>query len=69
LAKIFAAVVKDPAAKVESPTNTLRPSLPLKRRKLAIRSSSMATTLASSSDEDEDEDHSPPQIDTTLRAS
>lgn len=70
LTKIFAAFIKDPAEKEKFSTSSLqRPSRPLKRPKLAIRTSSTATTLASSSDEDEDEDHSPPQIDTTLRAS
>jgi hypothetical protein len=67
LTKTFAALVKDPVEKkqLSSPS---QPSRPLKRPKLAIRSSSMATTLASSSDEDEDEEHSPPQIDATLKA-
>ena len=66
LTKMFAAPVNDPVEKEKSPP---RPSRPLKRSKLAIQSSSMATRLASSSDEDEDQDDSPPQIDTMLKAS
>jgi hypothetical protein len=73
LTKAFATFTKSPYEQekhyaTSSPSTFSRPSRPLKRPKLAVRSSSQATSLASSSDEDDEEHDSVPHVDIEQKA-